>query len=110
MLRHVAMGYTVHLQRVLGHVTWWMLPHTLPGYSDHTQEGYQKRTFVFKLCEFCIESCTGSRSMGSIFIGSRSIGSRAISTLLFVCFLNASGLSKKSIKRHFVDFSGVRTA
>ncbi|CAN0143557.1 unnamed protein product [Ascophyllum nodosum] len=49
MLRHVAMGYTVHLQRVLGHVTWWMLPHTLPGYSDHTQEGYQKRTFVFKL-------------------------------------------------------------
>ncbi|CAN0444644.1 unnamed protein product [Ascophyllum nodosum] len=47
MLRHVAIGYSVHLKRVLWYATWWVSPLVVPGYSDHTLEGYEKRTFIF---------------------------------------------------------------
>ena len=51
MLRHVAIGYSVHLKRVLWYATWWVSPLVVPGYSDHTLEGYEKRTFIFGVCE-----------------------------------------------------------
>ncbi|CAM9434711.1 unnamed protein product [Scytosiphon promiscuus] len=47
MLRHVAMGYSVHMQRLLGILSWWVFPHIIPGYSDHSEEGSRKRTIVF---------------------------------------------------------------
>ncbi|CAM9427008.1 unnamed protein product, partial [Hapterophycus canaliculatus] len=47
MLRHVAMGYSVHLQRLLGHLTWWIFPLVVPGYSDLTKEGAEMRATVF---------------------------------------------------------------
>ncbi|CAM9576177.1 unnamed protein product [Pylaiella littoralis] len=49
MLRHVAMGYSVHMQRLLGYLSWWVLPLVVPGYSDLTQEGAQLRADVFGL-------------------------------------------------------------
>ncbi|CAM9434781.1 unnamed protein product [Scytosiphon promiscuus] len=47
MLRHVAAGYSVHLQRLLGHLTWWIFPLVVPGYSDLTEEGGKMRAHVF---------------------------------------------------------------
>ncbi|CAM9951671.1 unnamed protein product [Ectocarpus sp. 12 AP-2014] len=47
MLRHVAMGYSVHMQRLLGHLTWWMFPLLMPGYTDLTKDGKELRANVF---------------------------------------------------------------
>ncbi|CBJ26363.1 conserved unknown protein [Ectocarpus siliculosus] len=47
MLRHVAMGYSVHMQRLLGHLTWWMFPLLMPGYTDFTNGGKELRANVF---------------------------------------------------------------
>lgn len=54
MLRHVAMGYSVHMQRLLGYLSWWLFPIIVPGYTDLTQEGAQMRADVFGLCEFVL--------------------------------------------------------
>lgn len=51
MLRHLAMGYSVHMQRLIGHSTWWAFPLVVPGYSDLTPEGAQLRSDVFTGCE-----------------------------------------------------------
>ena len=51
MLRHLAMGYSVHLLRVLGPLTFKTLPALIPGYTDHTQEGLRLRSIVFGSCE-----------------------------------------------------------
>eukprot|EP00903_Cladosiphon_okamuranus_P010592 g10016.t1 len=48
MLRHVAMGYSVHMQRLFGYLTWWALPLFLPStYTELSQEGSQLRADVF---------------------------------------------------------------
>eukprot|EP00752_Nemacystus_decipiens_P002558 g2399.t1 len=48
MLRHVAMGYSVHMQRLLGYLTWWALPWVMPSaYTDLTAEGANLRSDVF---------------------------------------------------------------
>ncbi|CAB1096874.1 unnamed protein product [Ectocarpus sp. CCAP 1310/34] len=49
MLRHVAMGYSVHMQRLLGHLTWWIFPLLMPGYTDLTNDGMELRARVFAL-------------------------------------------------------------
>lgn len=52
MLRHVAMGYSVHMQRLFGYLTWWALPRFLPSsYTEFTQEGANLRSDVFSYCE-----------------------------------------------------------
>lgn len=56
MLRHVAMGYSVHLQRLLGSLTWNALPYLVKGYKDHTLEGSRLRTVVFESCEVYVRS------------------------------------------------------
>ncbi|CAB1096873.1 unnamed protein product [Ectocarpus sp. CCAP 1310/34] len=50
MLRHVAMGYSVHMQRLLGHLTWWIFPLLMPGYTDLTKDGKELRANVFISC------------------------------------------------------------
>ncbi|CAM9174680.1 unnamed protein product [Laminaria digitata] len=50
ILRHVAMGYTVHLLRVLGPLTFGFCPSLIPGYTDHTPEGFRLRSLVFGSC------------------------------------------------------------
>lgn len=47
ILRHVAMGYSVHLQRLLGGLTWNVFPYIIDGYNDHTLEGSRLRSTVF---------------------------------------------------------------
>ncbi|CAN0001710.1 unnamed protein product [Ectocarpus sp. 4 AP-2014] len=49
ILRHVAMGYSVHLQRLLGHLTWWMFPLLMPRFTDLTNDGMELRARVFAL-------------------------------------------------------------
>lgn len=51
MLRHVAMGYSVHMQRLFGHLTWWVFPLIVPGYTDLTREGELLRGGIFSACE-----------------------------------------------------------
>ena len=51
ILRHLAMGYSVHLLRVLGPLTFDVLPTLIPGYTDHTPEGFRLRSIVFGTCE-----------------------------------------------------------
>lgn len=51
MLRHVAMGYSVHLLRVLGPLTFVFCPALVPGYTDHSHEGLRVRSLVFGSCE-----------------------------------------------------------
>lgn len=51
MLRHVAMGYSTHLQRLLGGLTWGVFPYLIDGYKDHTLEGSHLRSIVFESCE-----------------------------------------------------------
>lgn len=53
MLRHVAMGYSVHLLRVLGPLTFGFCPALIPGYTDHSPEGIRLRSLVFESCEIC---------------------------------------------------------
>lgn len=48
------MGYSVHLLRVLGPLTFDILPTLIPGYTDHTPEGFRLRSIVFGTCETCI--------------------------------------------------------
>lgn len=58
MLRHVAIGYSVHMQRVLGYLTWWVFPLVVPGYTDLTSEGAELRSNVFLSCKWlslCVE-------------------------------------------------------
>ena len=58
MLRHVAMGYSVHMQRLLGYLTWWALPLVMPpAYTDLTDEGSQLRSDVFSYCEWLCLLC-----------------------------------------------------
>lgn len=45
------MGYTVHLQRLLGYLTWGFWPVLIPGYTDFTPEGFRLRSIVFGSCE-----------------------------------------------------------
>ncbi|CAM9745554.1 unnamed protein product [Laminaria digitata] len=47
ILRHVAMGYSVHLQRLMGSLTWNVFPYLISGYNDHTLEGSRLRSIVF---------------------------------------------------------------
>ncbi|CAM9951603.1 unnamed protein product [Ectocarpus sp. 12 AP-2014] len=49
MLRHVAMGYSVHMQRLLGHLTWWMFPLLMPRFTELTNDGMELRARVFAL-------------------------------------------------------------
>lgn len=56
ILRHVAMGYSVHLQRLLGGLTWNVFPYIIDGYNDHTLEGSRLRSTVFGSCEVYVRS------------------------------------------------------
>lgn len=56
ILRHVAMGYSVHLQRLLGTLTWGLYPYLINGYTDHTLEGSRLRSRVFASCEVFVSS------------------------------------------------------
>lgn len=48
------MGYSVHLLRVLGPLTFDILPVLIPGYTDHSPEGFRLRSIVFGACETCV--------------------------------------------------------
>lgn len=62
MLRHVAMGYSVHMQRLFGYLTWWALPLFMPSeYIDLTPEGANLRSDVFTACECDSASLTDRR-------------------------------------------------
>eukprot|EP00752_Nemacystus_decipiens_P002559 g2400.t1 len=39
ILRHVAMGYSVHLQRLVAFPTYWILPCVIPGYTELSANG-----------------------------------------------------------------------
>eukprot|EP00904_Undaria_pinnatifida_P011405 jgi/Undpi1/7395/HiC_scaffold_22.g09868.m1 len=47
ILRHIAMGYSVHLQRLLGILTFGIYPYLIEGYTDHTLQGSHLRSIVF---------------------------------------------------------------
>ncbi|CAM9434853.1 unnamed protein product [Scytosiphon promiscuus] len=49
VLRHVAMGYSAHVQRLLAVLSWWALPLVVPGYTDLTTEGALLRSDIFML-------------------------------------------------------------
>lgn len=50
MLRHATMGYTVHLQRLLGYVGWPLLYIFYDKYSEHSEEGEEIRKIIFDGC------------------------------------------------------------
>lgn len=45
------MGYSVHLQRLLGILTFGIYPYLIEGYTDHTLQGSHLRSIVFASCE-----------------------------------------------------------
>lgn len=51
ILRHVAMGYSVHLQRLLAIPTYWILPFVVPGYTALTSKGALLRGDALLMCE-----------------------------------------------------------
>lgn len=60
ILRHIAVGYASHLQRLLG-LSWKFLGSVVPGYNDHTEAGSDLRGRIFMTCEirtsFCFFFC-----------------------------------------------------
>lgn len=50
VLRHVAMGYHVHVTRLLS-LTWSSVGEFFPGSRDHTEAGVKIRSRAFLTCE-----------------------------------------------------------
>lgn len=51
MLRHVAAGYSSHLQRLLG-LSWFFLGDIVPRYTELSEAGDYVRGVVFMTCEW----------------------------------------------------------
>lgn len=65
ILRHVAMGYSVHLQRFFINCSLGYVARTVPNYHDITEEGSDVRGFVFSMCE-CVYALHVKEKNGAI--------------------------------------------
>lgn len=59
ILRHIAVGYASHLQRLMG-LSWKFLGGVVPGYNDHTEAGSDLRGRIFMTCESRTSFCSVS--------------------------------------------------
>ena len=54
VLRHVAMGYSVHLQRLLAFPTYSIYPYLVPGYTELSANGALLRGDSLLMCEWIV--------------------------------------------------------